>query len=78
MQLGPLTNEPQCAWRQRPVHDAQSAEFDLGDVLAALGVEVRRRMVRAIHPDHDSVERCKAGHERILGHRAADALAESR
>jgi hypothetical protein len=31
-------------------------------VLAVLGVEVRRRMIRPIHVDHDPVERGEAGH----------------
>jgi hypothetical protein len=38
------------------------AKLDLGDVLAVLRVEMRRRMIRPVHPDDDSVERCEARH----------------
>jgi hypothetical protein len=53
---------------QRPIDDLQSAEFDLGDVLAVLGVEMRRRVIGSIHPDDDPVERREARHPAIVGH----------
>jgi hypothetical protein len=33
---------------------------------------VRRRMIRPVHPDDDSVERGQARHDAIVGHSAAD------
>lgn len=56
----PLTHESQGAWRQGTRDYPPRPELDLRDVLAVLGMEMRWRMIRSIHPDHDSVERGEA------------------
>jgi hypothetical protein len=62
----PVADEPQRAWRQRPAEHTPSPEFDLSDVLTVLRVEVRRRVVGAVHPDHDAVEGGQSRHAVIV------------
>jgi len=72
MEACPRSDEPQRTWWKRPIENAQRGEFDLSDVIAVLGVEVRRRMIGAVHPDDDSVEHGQARHRDIVSDSAAD------
>jgi hypothetical protein len=57
MQPSPLAHQTQCTWRKRAAQYTQRAELDQRQILPVLGMEMRRWMIRAIHPDHDPVER---------------------
>lgn len=72
MEARPSPDEPQRPRWERPVENSQAGELDLRNLIAILGVEVRRRMIRPVHPDDDSVERGQARHDAIVGHSAAD------
>jgi len=72
MESCPRSDEPQRTRWKRSIENAQSGELDLRDLVAILGVEVRRRMIGAVHPYDDSVERGQTGHCAIVGYRAAD------
>jgi hypothetical protein len=78
VQRRPLTNKPERTRRQRTVENLKRAKLDLGDVLAVLRVEMCRRMVRSVHPDHDPVERSQAGHRAIVEDHPADRQSASR
>ena len=62
MESCPCPDEPQRKRWKGPIENAQSGELDLRDLVAILGVEVRRRMIGAVHPYDDSVERGQTGH----------------
>jgi hypothetical protein len=51
------------------------ADLDLRDVLTILSVEMRWRVIRAVHVDHDPVERRKAGHLTIVRDGSAEVAA---
>lgn len=72
MESCPRSDEPQRTRWKRPIEYAQRGELDLRDLVAVLGVEVRRRMIGAVHPYDDSVERGQARHRAIVGDSAAD------
>jgi hypothetical protein len=72
MQPCPLPDQSQRTRRQHPVQDTQRPEFDLRDVLPLLGVKVRRRMIRPVHPDHNPVEHRQTRHTPILRQPPAD------
>jgi hypothetical protein len=72
MEACPRADEPQRTRRKRPVENAQSGKLDLSDLIAVLSVEVGRRMIGAVHPYDDSVERGQARHRAIVGDGAAD------
>src|SRR5271166_1796996 len=72
MDACPRPDEPQSTRWKRPIENSQRSEFDLSDVIAVLGVEMRRRMIGAVHPYDDSVERGQARHGAIVGYSAAD------
>jgi integrase len=59
---------------ERTIQHLQGRQVDLRDVLSVLGMEVRRRMVRAVHVDHDSVERGQTRHNAIVDGAPAPAL----
>jgi hypothetical protein len=71
MEACPRSDEPQRTRWERPIEYPQRGELDLSDLIAVLGMEVRRRMIRAVHPYDDSVERGQAGHRAIVGYSAA-------
>jgi hypothetical protein len=75
MEACPRSDEPQRTQWKRPIENAQRGELDLSDLIAVLGMEVRRRMIGAVHPDDDSVERGQTRHRAIVGH-AADPHTE--
>jgi hypothetical protein len=72
MESCPCPDEPQRTRWKGPIENAQSGELDLRDLVAILGVEVRRGVIGAVHPYDDSVERGQTGHCAIAGYRAAD------
>jgi hypothetical protein len=72
MEACPRSDEPQCTRRERPIEHSQRCELDLSDLVAVLCVEVWRRMIGAVHPYDDSVERGQARHRAIVGDSAAD------
>jgi len=72
MESCPRSDEPQRTRWKRPIENAQSGELDLRNLVAVLGVEVRRRMIGAVHPYDDSVERGQARHRAIVGYSTAD------
>jgi hypothetical protein len=74
MEARPRPHEPQRTWWKRPFEDSQRGDLDLSDLIAVLGVEVRRRMVGTVHPYDDSVERGQARHRAIVGYNATDMV----
>jgi hypothetical protein len=72
MEACPRSDEPQRTWWKRPIENPQRGELDLSDLVAVLGMEVRRRMIGTVHPDDDSVERSQPGHRAIVSDRSAD------
>jgi hypothetical protein len=72
MESCPRSDEPQRTRWKRPVENAQSGELDLRNLVAVLGVEVRRRMIGAVHPYDDSVERGQTRHRAIVDYSTAD------
>lgn len=77
MEPCPRSDESQRTRWERPVEYPQRGELDLSYLLAVLGVEVRRRMIGAVHPYDDAVERGQASHGDIVSDSAAD-MASSR
>jgi hypothetical protein len=73
MEACPCPDEPQRTRRKRSIENSQRGELDLSDLIALLGVEVRRRMIGAVHPYDDSVERGQARHRAIVCNDAADS-----
>ena len=71
VQARPLSDQSQRPRGQMPVQHLQRTELDLRDVLAVLSMEVRWRMIGAIHIDHNPVERRQPGHGSIVEDRAA-------
>lgn len=71
MEACPRSDEPQRTRWERPIEYSQLGELDLSDLLAVLGMEVRRGMIGAIHPYNDSVERGQTRHRAIVGYSAA-------
>lgn len=68
----PLPDESQRSRRQCAVDDPQGVKLDLDHVFAVLSVEVRWRVVRAVHPDHYPVEGGQTRHDLIVGDLPAD------
>ena len=66
VQLRPLADQAQLPGRQVSVEHLEGSRRDLRDVLAVLSVEVRRRVIRPVHVDHDPVERRKTRHPAIV------------
>src|SRR5579875_1167561 len=66
VQLSPLADQPHRPGRKLTVDDLQGSEPDLGNVLAVLRVEVRRRVIGPIHVDHDPVEGRHPRHPAIV------------
>src|ERR1700737_2394195 len=62
MKARPLSNKPECIWRQAPVLHGRSVERDPGPVLSILRVKMRRRVVRPIHPNDDPIESTNPRH----------------
>lgn len=63
MQLGPLAEEAQRSDRQLALQGIASVDDDLRLVLAVARMEVRRRVIVAVHRDDDPVERTNPGHQ---------------
>ena len=74
MESRPSSDESQRARWKRAIENPQGAELDLSDLIAVLGVEVRRRMIGAVHPDDDSVERGETRHRAIVSDGAAEVV----
>ena len=66
MQVSPLTDEPQRSQREIARLGLAGSDVNLGLVLAIAGMEVRGRMVAAVHADDDSIETADAGHRSIM------------
>jgi hypothetical protein len=63
MEACPRPNEPQRTRWKPPIENAQRGELDLSNLIAVLGVEVRRRMLsRVLWPVLRKV-RCARGEE---------------
>lgn len=71
MEACPRPDEPQRTRWKRPIEYSQRRELDLSDLIAVLCMEVGRRMIGAIHPYNDSVERGQTRHRAIVGYSSA-------
>jgi hypothetical protein len=58
----PFSHEPERSWRQRTPYNGSGCDLDLGRFVAVPSVEMGRRVVPEVHPDHDSEEAAYAGH----------------
>lgn len=76
MQRGPVADQPQRSRRQPPIEYVETAEPDLRDVLAILGVKMGRGVIWSVHVDHDPVERADPRHQMIVSN-SPDAGATS-
>jgi hypothetical protein len=61
---GPGPHEAERAPRQSTVEDTQVVDRQLSPHLAVLGMEMRRSMIRAVHPNDDAVELAEPRHGR--------------
>ncbi|HEY8809465.1 MAG TPA: hypothetical protein VIM28_05535 [Solirubrobacterales bacterium] len=58
----PFSHEPQRSSRQRTSHNGSGCDFYLGGFVTVASVEMGRRVVPVVHPDHDSEEAAYARH----------------
>ncbi len=72
MEACPRPDKPQRTRWKRSIENSQRGKLYLGRLITVLGVEVRRRMVGAVHPYDDPVERRQARHRAIVCYSAAD------
>jgi hypothetical protein len=73
MQTRPLTGQPQRPTRELAVQDLQRSKLDLREMLALLGMKVRRWMIGPVHVDHDPVERRQPRHSPVVDDAPAGA-----
>jgi hypothetical protein len=77
MESCPRSDESQRTRWKRPIENPHGGQLDLSDIIAVLGVEVRRWMIGTVHPDDDSVERGQAGHRAIVSDSTAETAYSS-